>query len=241
MNHYPDDLEKNKQANYLLLAFFVVSVIEVIAEYNEDKLLIWLTKPVILPLLMFYYLKRSKKVSLPFILALMSSWIANMFFIQNTFQFIIYGVSFFMIYRILVIYIIVNKVKMPNSIPLIIGSLPFVFIYVVATFFTYEILGYNVYLFLIQGIFTIFLGGFSLGSFIMINNKPNAVLLISTMCMAFNQFVFVLKFYSHEANTLQAFAMILFVLGQYLLTKYMFYTEKNKYSYQIIDGLTENN
>lgn len=240
MSDFLNDWKKNKLAGYLLLGFFVISIIEVIAEYNEDKLLIWLTKPLLLPLLMFYYLKRSKRVSIPFVLALLSSWIANLFFIQNTFQFIIYGVSFFMIYRILVIYIIINKVKMPSSIPLIIGSLPFIFIYVVATFFTYDILGYNVYLFLIQGVFTIFLGGFSLGSFIMIYNKPNAVLLISTMCMAFNQFVFLLKFYYNEANVLQAFAMVLFVLGQFLLTKYMFYTEKSKYRYQIINGLPEN-
>ena len=240
MNYYLDNWKKIKLADYLLLGFFVISLIEVIAEYNENKLLIWLTKPLILPLLIFYYLKRSKKISLPFILALFASWIANLFFIQNTFEFVIYGVCFFMIYRILVIYIIVNKVKMPNSIPLVIGSLPFLFIYIVATLVTYEILGYNVYLFLIQGIFTIFLGGFSLGSFIMISNRPNALLLISTMCMAFNQFVFLLKFYYHQANVLQAFAMVLFVLGQFLLTKYMFYTEMNENRYEIIDGLTEN-
>lgn len=240
MSDFLEDWKKNKLAGYLLLGFFMISCIEIAAEYNENRLLIWMTKPLILPLLIFYYLKRSKKISFPFVLAMLFSWIANLFFIQNTFQFIIYGVSFFMIYRILVIYIILNKVKMPNSIPLVIGSLPFIFIYVVITFFTYDILGYNVYLFLIQGIFTIFLGGFSLGSFIMIYNKPNAILLISTMCMAFNQFVFLLKFYSNDANVLQALAMVLFVLGQFLLTKYMFYTEKNRYRYQIINGVAKN-
>lgn len=239
MSYYLDNWKKNKFAGYLLLAFFVISLIEIIAEYNENKLLIWLTKPLILPLLLFYYLKRSKRVSIPFILALLSSWVANMFFIQNTFEFIIYGVCFFLIYRILVIYIIVNKVKMPNSIPLLIGSLPFIFIYVVAALFTYEILGFNIYLFLIQGVFTIFLGGFSLGSFIMISNKPNAFLLISTLLMAFNQFVFVLKFYYNDANVLQAFAMVFFILGQFLLTKYMFYTENSKYRYQIINEFTK--
>ena len=240
MNDYLENWRKNMVAGYLLIGFFVISIIEVIAEYHQNKLLIWMTKPLILPFLILYYLKRSKRISPPFILAMMFSWIANLLFIQNTFEFVIYGVSFFMIYRILIIYIIVNKVKMPNSIPLVIGSLPFIFIYVVVTFFTYDILGYSVYLFLIQGVFTIFLGGFSLGSFIMISNRPNALLLISTMCMAFNQFVFLLKFYYHQANVLQMFAMILFVLGQFLLTKYMFYTEKSKYRYQIINGLAEN-
>jgi hypothetical protein len=231
---YFKDLKKNKLASLLLLAFFIVSFIEIIGEYNEDKVLIWLTKPLILPLLIAYYLKRSKKISLLFIAALLFSWVANLLFIQNTFQFIVYGVAFFAVYRILIIYIIVDKVKMPSLIPLVIGSIPFIFIYVSVTLFTYNALGDGVYLFLLQGIFTIFLGGFSLGNYIMVSNKPNSLLLISTMFMAFNQFVFLLKLYYHQVNILQAFAMILFVFGQLLLTMYMFHTERNLHKTEMI-------
>lgn len=239
-SNYLDTWKKNNLASYLLLGFFTISVIEIIAEYTENKQLIWLTKPLILPLLIGYYLKRTKRISYPFIVALLFSWIANLIFIQNTFQLIVLGVFFFLIYRILVIYIIVNKVKMPNSIPLIIGSLPFIFTYLAVTIFTYDTLGNNVYLFLIQGLFTIFLGGFSLGNYIMISNKSNTLLLISTMLMSINQFIFLMKFYYGEANLLQAFAMVLFVFGQFLLTKYMFHTENKKKRYEMINGLTEN-
>jgi uncharacterized membrane protein YhhN len=239
MQNYLDNLRNNPLASILLLAFFVVSFIEIIAEYNGDKLLVWMSKPLILPLLIFYYLKRSKKISAFFIFALVASWVANLLFIQNTFEFIFYGVIFFLIYRVLVIYIIVNKVRMPSSIPLLLGATPFIFLYVIVTLYTYETLGENVYLFLIQGIFTIFLGGFSLGNYIMISNKPNSVLLISTMFMTLNQFIFLLKYYYDDVNKLQAAAMLLFVFGQYLLTKYMFYTEKNKQRYEIVNNLRE--
>lgn len=238
-NEYLNDWRENKVANFLLLAFFVISFIEIIAEYNENKLLIWMSKPLILPLLMLYYLKLSKRISQYFIAALLFSWIANLMFIQGSFEFVFYGVFFFLIYRILVIYIIVNKVKMPNSIPLILGSLPFVFLYAIVTLYTYDILGNNVYLFLLQGTFTIFLGGFSLGNYIMVSNRANSLLLISTMFMAFNQFIFLLKLYYAEPYVLQAVAMILFVLGQFLLTRYMFHTEKNKYRTQGIINLKE--
>lgn len=237
-----DNLEKwreNWVASLLLLAFFVISLIEIIAEYAENKLLIWMTKPLILPLLMLYYFKRSKRISYHFIIALLFSWVANLLFIQGSFEFVFYGVFFFLIYRILVIYIIVNKVKMPNSIPLILGSMPFTFLYIIVTLYTYDTLGNNVYLFLLQGAFTIFLGGFSLGNYIMISNKPNTLLLISTMFMAFNQFIFLLKLYYTEANQLQAVAMVLFVLGQFLLTKYMFHMEKSKQRIEVINNLTK--
>lgn len=237
---YLENFKNNLQANLLLLAFSVVSLIEIGAEYCGDKLLVWMSKPLILPLLMLYYLKRSRKPNGFFIIALLFSWIANLLFIQTEFQFIFYGVFCFLIYRVLVIYIIVNKVKMPNSMPLILGSVPFIFLYVIVTFYTYGTLGNNVYLFLLQGAFTIFLGGFSLGNYIMIPSRANSLLLISTMFMAFNQFIFLLKFYYSEVNLLQAIAMILFVLGQFLLTRYMFYAEKIK-RYEVINNLTNEN
>lgn len=238
-NDYLERLKKNTVANILLLTFFIVSGIEIIAEYHENKLLIWMTKPLILPLLLVYYLRRSKRINYFFVIALVAGWIANLFFIPNTLECIFYGVLFFLVYRILVIYIIVNKVKMPNAMPLVLGSMPFIFLYAIVTLYTYDTLGNNVYLFLLQGMFTIFLGGFSLGNYIMISNKSNTVLLISTMLMAFNQFIFLLKLYFSEVNILQAIAMILFVSGQFLLTKYMFYTEKNKQTYEVIHNLTE--
>ncbi len=237
---YLDIWKKDTLTILLLSTFFIISIIEIIAEYDANKVLIWLTKPLILPLLTLYYLKRSKRINIPFIVALLFNWIANIIFIQNTFQLIVLGVFFFLIYRVLIIYIIVNKVNMPNSIPLIIGSLPFIFIYLSVTFFTYNTLGENVYLFLIQGVFTIFLGGFSLGNYIMVSNKSNTLLFLSTILMTFNQFIFLMKFYYGEANLFQAVAMLLFVFGQFLLTKYMLHTEKKKYKYEIANSLTEN-
>jgi uncharacterized membrane protein YhhN len=233
-NDYLENLKNNKVPSLLLLFFFTVSFIEILAEYFENKLLIWMTKPLILPILIIYYLKVSKKTSPFFIIALLFSWVANLLFIQDSFQYIFYGVFFFLVYRVLVIYIIVNKVKMPNSLPLILGSVPFIFLYVIVTLYSYDTLGDNIYLFLLQGVFTIFLGGFSLGNYIMVSSKPNSLLLISTMFMAFNQFIFLLKLYYDEVNVLQAMAMVLFVLGQFLLTRYMFYTEKNKHKYEVI-------
>ncbi|WP_333600684.1 lysoplasmalogenase family protein [Flavobacterium sp.] len=238
---YLNNWKNNKVATIILVAFFAISFLEIMAEYLEDKTLIWLTKPLLLPLLIAYYLKRSKRISWLFIVALLFSWVANLLFIPNTFQYIVYGVLFFVIYRILVIYIIVNKVKMPSLLPLIIGSIPFIFIYASVTMFTYDALGDGVYLFLIQGIFTIFLGGFSLGNYIMVSNKSNSLLLISTMFMAFNQFVFLLKLYYSEVNQFQALAMILFVFGQFLLTKYMFHTEKKKQGLGVVKNLREIN
>jgi hypothetical protein len=223
-------------SSFFLCLFFIVSLLEIIAEYQENKLLIWITKPFILPFLFAYYLSLTKKINYYFLVAIGFSWIANLLFIENTLKWIIYGSIFFLVYRILIIYIVMNKVKMPSLVPLIIGSIPFIFIYATVCFLSFEAMGDNIYLFLIHGIFTIFLGGLSLGNYIMISNKSNLVLFLSTMLFALTQFVFVLKVYYEDANIFHALAMIMFVIGQFLLTKFMFLTEESKNKYVTIES-----
>lgn len=237
-NNSINKYRKHISSGFLLSSFFIVSFLEIIAEFNENKFWIWITKPFILPLLLAYYLHLTKKPNNYFILALFCGWIANLFFIENTLKWIIYGSIFFLIYRILIIQIVMNRVKMPSLVPLIIGSIPFVFIYATICFLSFEAMGDNIYLFLIHGIFTIFLGGLSLGNYIMISNKPNFVLFLSTILFALTQFVFVLKVYYENGNVFHAMAMVMFVIGQYLLTEFIFLTEGSTIKYKPIDKLS---
>ena len=223
---------KHKLANALLTVFFIVAFIEIIAEINEDKALIWFTKPLLMPLLILYYIKRSHNSNIYFILALVFSWIANMFFIANTYQWIIYRSVFFLIYRFLIIYIVVKKVKTPGLLPAIIGCLPFIFIYFSVCFFTFKELGVNIYIFLLHGVFVTILGGLSLGNFILSASK--------SMLFALTQFVFILKLFYTNGNLFHALAMVMFVFGQFFLTKFIFLTEKNRYNkYEIINDLKD--
>ena len=104
-----------------------------------------------------------------------------------------------------------NNVKLPDLLPLFLGSIPFVFIYASVAIFTFNIIGDSLYLFLIQGVFTISLGGLSLVNYVMIPNKANSFLFVSTLLFSINQFLFILKFYYAEANLFQALAVALFV------------------------------
>ena len=227
-------------SNLLLASFFMVSLLEIIAEYHEDRFLIWITKPFILPFLLAYYLSITKKMNKYFLMAMVCSWIANLLFIEDTFKWIIYASIFFLIYRILIIYIVMKKVKMPSLVPLVIGSVPFIFIYTTICFLSFEAMGDNLYLFLIHGIFTIFLGGLSLGNYIMDLNKSNLVLFLSTMLFALTQFLFVLIVFYQNESIFHAIAMGMFVIGQFLLTKFIFLTENNKSKYDVINNLSRN-
>ena len=92
-NDYLKRWSSNKIANLILTTFFIVSFIEITAEFNEDKALVWLTKPFILPLLIGYYIRRSNTINTYFLIALFFCWIANLLFIDNTWNYILFGVA----------------------------------------------------------------------------------------------------------------------------------------------------
>ncbi len=58
------------------------------------------------------------------------------------------------------------------------------------------------------------------------------------MLFALTQFVFVLKVYYENGNFFHAIAMLMFVLGQFLLSKFIILTEESS-NYKSIDNLNE--
>jgi hypothetical protein len=66
-----------------IIAYFTVAMIEIVAEYFNDKTLVTLFKPILIPLLIGYYFYNSRKRNFLFIVALVFSWIANIFLLTT--------------------------------------------------------------------------------------------------------------------------------------------------------------
>lgn len=234
-------VKKSRFVKSLVAIYFLIALVEVIAEYYKDIFYISFSKPLLMPVLIGVYYCSSKTINITFILSLVAVWIANIFFITNTMNFIILGSIFFLIYRLLIIYAVFKVVRFPGYLPLIIGSLPFLFVYLFVSNVTYHELGNKFYLFILQGIFMIFFGGFCLGSYIIKSNTSNTYLLLSTMFFTATQFILVIKIFYVNFNIFQSLAMILFVLGQYLLYRFFILEEKKKKRYLIINKMKTQN
>jgi hypothetical protein len=128
-------------------------------------------------------------------------------------------------------------VKFPGYVPMLIGSLPFLIIYLFFANLAHNELGNYFYLFVIQGIFMILFGGYCLGNFILKSNTSNTYLLISTMLFTITQFILAIKVFYLNINFFQPLAMLLFVIGQYLLYRFLIIEEKKKKRYLIINKL----
>ncbi len=208
----------------LLTAYFVTGVVEIVAEFFKDKILIMGSKPLLMPLMATMYWLTSRRRNPFFLTALLFSWVANMLFISSDFNFIITGTLFFTAYRILVMFVVVQHIRIPGVIPLFIGCLPFLFIYLFTINLTAEELKEGFWLFLLQGIFTIIFGGLSLGSYIFKSNRANTYLLISTMLFTFTQFLFVIRLF-YSLAIFQPLAMLLYIVGQFMLYKFLLLAE----------------
>ena len=214
-------------------AYFIVSAIEIIAEYFNDTMLIYLIKPFIIPSLVLLYWFSSRKKNLLYVAALLLSLAANIFFVSRNFQSILIGAIFFFFHRALIIQIVLKHIRLPGIFPMIVGCIPFLFGYLYLIIMTYSKIDEGLIIFIVQCLLISFLGGISVGNYILRSSLGNTLLLLSTLLFAVTQFVFVLKLYYSENNIFQPLAMILFVLGQYLFCRFLLLAEKKKAGYEM--------
>ncbi len=217
--------------------YFFIGFVEIVAELFKDYFFITASKPLLMPILIGIYCIGSKKKNLLFIVALAAAWIANIVLISDSVACYTSGILFFLIYRILIIYLVLRSIKFPGYIPMIIGALPFLFIYLFVANLSYNELGYRFFLFVIQGLIMVFFGSLCLANYIIKSNTSNTYLLISTMLFTVIQFVMVIKMYYSDYNIFRPLAMLLYVFAQYLLYLFVVIEEKRKKRYQIINRI----
>lgn len=220
-------ISSSSEANMLIALFFLVSLSEAIAEFFEYRSFIFIFKMLLMPILMLLYWTTSYVRNLYYLIALFFAFIANMLFIYNEdFDFIIFGATIFLVYRIITIYLIMKFVKIKSYFPVIIGSLPFLFIYFYLTCLTIDELGDGLFVYIIQAMFMSFLGGLSVGVYMINDNRKNYWLLISTLLFTVNQILLVIKLFYISVITFQPISMALYCFAQYGFYKFIILSEK---------------
>ncbi len=229
------DIKGRKTELIITAAYFAFSFVEILAEYYKNTILLYSFKPLLLVILAFLYWKTSQKVNPIYIAALLFSWLANLFFISHDFRDIFIGALLFFIYRIMSIYIVMKHIRLPGIFPIVIGCVPFLFIYMYLVNLTYKDIGEGLAIFITQCVLVSFLGGLSVGNYILRSNKASTMLLMSTLFFAITQFIFVIRIYYINVNIFQPAAMALFVIGQYMFYKFLILAEDKKANQKIMN------
>jgi hypothetical protein len=215
------DFNKKERIKYLTAVYFFIAIVEYISQYKNDDFFLCLTKPLLMPLLLVIYCLKSKLKNKLFITSLFTAWIANLFLIGNSTILIAFGSVFFLFYRIIIFMLI----KFPGYFRFFLGCIPFLLAFIF--FVTDNNLRFeeSLYIFLRQGILMVLFGGFVLGNYILKQNNSNFIMVISTLFITVAQFFFILKKFNISPDSADTLGMLLFIIGQYLLYRYIIVEE----------------
>ncbi|MGH2666667.1 lysoplasmalogenase family protein [Flavobacterium sp.] len=209
----------------LLVLFFTIGLAEIIAELFVNKTFIYILKPLLIPTLTAVYWKKSKQRNYYFIVAMFFAFLANIFFVAEDFNSIMAGAFFYLLYRIIVIYLVLKIVGLRNYLPIFLGSIPFLTVFSYIGCLTIDELGSALFIYIIQVLIMSFLGGFSVANYMIDDNRTNFWLFLSSLLFSIIQIILILKIYYISVFIFQPMAMILYIFAQYALYKFMILSE----------------
>lgn len=216
-----------KKANQLTILLFFVALIEIIAEYFRIMPLIYVFKPLISILLMWLYWEVSSRKELLFFLTIGTSLLTNILFIPADLDYIFYGLVVFVFHRIINIYYIIKVTNIRDIIPVLLGSIPFLFIFFYI-FSETDLLKTELYfVMIIHNVLVSVLGGYALVNYVF--NDSNRSLWL-TICVLFfvslNFIIFIEKFYL-SLKIYRPIAMTLNTFAYYSFYKFIIENEEN--------------
>lgn len=214
---------------FVTLFFFLSALIEIVAEYFRWLPVIVVFKPLLSILLMVMYTLDSRQRNKLFYLVIITSMLTNILFISKEMTYLLYGIIIFVFHRIFFIAYLVKLIKLKDIIPVVIASIPFMFLFFYI-FYDTDFVRYDVYILnIIHNIFISIMGGIALSEYIMNDSVKSTWLLISVILFVSLHFIiFIEKFYI-DLQIFRPIAMSLNVLGYFSFYRYVMVIENNNY------------
>ncbi|WP_298141059.1 hypothetical protein [Flavobacterium sp.] len=209
--------------------FVAVSLFEIVAEFTQNIFLTSILKPFILPLLLGIYLTKSTSKSVLYILAIVINWIANILFLFEHSKYITLAAIFFIFSKLFVVAKVYKEIKLPSLFPFIIGTIPFLFLFIYLNFLIFQDIDFQTFVItIIHSVVMSLMGGIALGNYIMRNDKVSKFLLVSALFYAFNILFLGIKFYYIDLSFLKPLSMVFFILGHFSLLQFILLSERAK-------------
>ena len=230
------ELRRNGFVNGLLGIYLFMALIEIVAEYSFSTFFVLITKPFLMPLLLIMYLIKRRKPNLIYITSLVFAWLSGVFLMFTHYQFVLIGTFFSLLFFGTIAYLVYTISRISNVIFFVICCAPFLLGYLFFIVMANEQLENIYYLFVVQSICMILLGGFASSSYILHPNRSNTYLFISITLFIVSQFVLILK-PRISIHFYQPIQTILYIFAQYIFYEYVVFEEKRRRYYEIKNAI----
>ncbi len=155
----------------LLVSFLIVSAIYTYAHVHDIENLKYLSKPFLMPLLVSYYLLITKIIDRKFLLALFFAFCGDLFFLTQKESLFILGMSCFLIFMLINMIIIANRIGEIKLAMFYLTLLPFILICIAVISIYFGDVGLMKLLFIIYGGVLGLYGAFALYWYLKEKNK----------------------------------------------------------------------
>lgn len=223
-------ISKINKLEWFTILYFIVSIIEITAEYLYNESLIFIFKPLLPLLIIIIYCIESNKKNKLFIVAMVFSIITNLLFIPNVADYLFFAIIAFLIHRVIIMYLLIKINPIKDFIPFLLASAPFLLVFFYLFIETDNIPENSYAILILQNLIMSVFAGIALSNYVMNDNKQNSILLISAFLFVLLQFVIFIEkyFLIYELREIfRPMAMILNVFAFFTLYKYFIETEKS--------------
>ena len=227
--------KKTGLVNPLIAFYFFLALINIIAEYHQDYFFIRYTKPLIILFLVIIYLVTARNKNKFYFLSLLLTIISNLFLTYQSDSFAILASVFLFLSQLAIIIVIMQKIKFPGETLLALGAFPFGIISILVALLVYDKLGLAFYLFLLQALLIVLVGGLALANFLTKYNKANAQLFYGVGVLSASQFLLVMANSFTNIKLLFPLTTMSLVIGHYLVYKFVVGQEKHRRKYKIVN------
>ena len=212
---------KSKISKVLILLYFLVSLLEITGIINEKRILLYVFKPLIIPVLALVYIISIQKRNNLYLAALFFSFLGDVFLLYSTELYFMLGLSSFLITHLFYIAILKREIKSFTTKKLISAALPFITIFILLISLLYKNLEALLLPVIIYGITICAFGTISLYTYF--EKKSNRTLMVvvgAVIFIASDSIIALNKFY--ESQSIYPIAiMVTYVFAQYLICRYM--------------------
>lgn len=199
-----------------LMLFFIVSIGDVLSVIYQNKIAEMFFKPLLMILLIFYYLFSVSKINRWLVVGLFFSFLGDVFLLNQE-KYFVFGVASFLVTHVLYIKALFSYIKVKSFIKIIALSLPFLLYFVSIMSIISSNLREMFYPVLEYGIVISVFGGVTLVLFLEEKSKANLLLLLSSISLALSDSFILLNLYHNYSKKLDFFVILLYILSQYLI------------------------
>lgn len=208
------------------LIFVLVSILDIIGVTFKIPTLIFVFKPLILLSLMVLYTVSSSDRNKIYILALICSFLGDVFLIFEGEFYFIAGLLSFLIAHLLFIRIVVKRLQKTLFSKIIVSIIPFLIAYLVLIFILKNSLGELLIPVIIYGLTIAAFGVVSLIDYLNTKSTRSLYMLIGAVIFMFSDAILAVNRFYISAHTFEVLVMLTYIVAQYLIYKSMIEKEE---------------